>query len=73
MADCWINVEEWKKSGQEPCKECEITSATNVENDSEYGGQAVGRCKACRGLHRKGECPVFKGGYHPGESRDDED
>ena len=72
MADCWKDAKEWESSGKEPCKKGNITSATNVEDDTAYGDQQVGRCKACKGLHRKGECPVFKGGYHPGESRDED-
>ena len=72
LADCWIDAEEFKRSGEKACKQSEISSATNVTDDTPYGEQQVGRCKACRGLHKKGECPVFKGGYHPGESRDDD-
>ncbi len=70
MADCWIDAEEWKKSGKEPCKKSELTSATNITSDSVYGEDNIGRCKACKGLHKKGECPVFRGGYHPGEEKD---
>lgn len=69
MADCWIDADDFKASGKEPCKKSKLTSATNITDDSEYG-EGVGRCLACRGLHKKGECPIFRDGYHPGEERD---
>ena len=69
MADCWIDADDFKASGKEPCKKSKLTSATNITDDSEYG-EGVGRCLACRGLHKKRECPIFRDGYHPGEEKD---
>ena len=55
MDSCWA-----EKAGafdRTPCRNTATTSATKVDSKKEYDPH-VGRCKACSGLHRPGECPV---------------
>ena len=55
MADCWIDADDFKASGKEPCKKGKLTSATNITAGSKYGEgrQLLG----LQSLHDKGNAP----------------
>ncbi|KAK9811292.1 hypothetical protein WJX72_001259 [[Myrmecia] bisecta] len=57
MEDCWTNKPEFYKASQGLCTKAHVASAQSAVLKP-WGTIDAGRCHACRGLHKHGECPV---------------